>query len=99
MGTKLKCVFERKESNTVGTGPGSAVEASNAVLSNSAPSHEDKNKRIGDSVQFILCLKISVASTPLLSSLKFIIIFTAKHSSSRWGTTKGCKGSQATTGR
>ncbi|XP_034232664.1 vesicle-associated membrane protein-associated protein A-like [Thrips palmi] len=47
MGTKLKCVFERKESNTVGTGP--AVEASSAVLSNSAPSHEDKNKRIGDS--------------------------------------------------
>lgn len=47
MGTKLKCVFERKESNTVGTA--AAVEALNAVLSNSAPSHEDKNKRIGDS--------------------------------------------------
>lgn len=48
MGTKLKCVFERKESNT-GAGPESAVGATNAILSNSAPSHEDKNKRIGDS--------------------------------------------------
>ncbi|KAE8745741.1 hypothetical protein FOCC_FOCC007537 [Frankliniella occidentalis] len=52
MGTKLKCVFERKDSNTTGAGTGSstAIEASNAVVSSSAPSsHEDKTKRIGDS--------------------------------------------------
>lgn len=51
MGTKLKCVFERKDSTTVGSGPGAGIEASNAAVTGSAPSsHEEKTKRIGDSV-------------------------------------------------
>ncbi|KAK3907672.1 Vesicle-associated membrane protein-associated protein A [Frankliniella fusca] len=47
MGTKLKCVFEKKDSNT---GPAPEWQTTNAVVSSSAPpSHEDKTKRIGDS--------------------------------------------------
>ncbi|KAJ1523316.1 hypothetical protein ONE63_001190 [Megalurothrips usitatus] len=50
MGTKLKCVFERMDTNSTGVGTGSAIESSNAAVTSSAPtSHEDKTKRIGDS--------------------------------------------------
>lgn len=50
MGTKLKCVFEKRDSN----GETAAASHSAAVTSSAPSSHDDKSKRIGDSVSIDL---------------------------------------------